>query len=338
VRGVIAQWRKLSGGSAVKDEQRRTLAACSGGADSTALVLALRAASTNVVVGHVVHDMRSPEESLADRDMVRALAAALGLTFVEAAISAREQRGNMEAQCRMLRYRALETMAEANGCPLVATGHHGDDQLETMLMRLMRGAGVRGLAGIAGSRTLGDGEVILVRPMLGVSHGDAIRICTIAGQGWCEDVTNTGKGRMRGAIRHEIVPRLKAVCPKILDHAAASSRLLADTGDVVRGLARRIVSGADWECDEEHEHDEIILVRAELRLQPAPVLGEVLLLARASLLGSAGASRLKGEEINKAIACIRSDSTDPKKLLIAGMKVEVTAHEVRAGHASNSPG
>jgi len=82
VRRIVRAWRALTGGRGVRDVDRRTLIACSGGVDSSALVLALATATEHLVVAHVVHDMRGAEDALADRDAARVLAERVGLGFV----------------------------------------------------------------------------------------------------------------------------------------------------------------------------------------------------------------------------------------------------------------
>jgi tRNA(Ile)-lysidine synthase len=163
VRTVSRAWRELTGGlTRGRDSQRRTLIACSGGADSSGLAIALASAVSKprmqFVVAHVVHDMRAEDEALADRDATKGLAARLGLEFVESRVRLRGLSGNAEAVARRLRYAALKQLAEDHGCGFIATAHQADDQLETMLMKLIRGAGPRGLAGVAPSRDACEGR------------------------------------------------------------------------------------------------------------------------------------------------------------------------------------
>ncbi len=210
-RAVLRRWRELTGGSGTRDPDRRTLVACSGGADSTALVLAL--ADSQPLVGHVVHDLRDRAETSAERDRVASLAAGLGLGFIETAVAVRALPGNAEANARRARYRALEALASRAGCPFVATAHHAGDQLETMLMAMLRGAGIGGLAGMPASRALGRRGVLLVRPMLGIGRADAERLCTLAGVGWATDPTNADISRFRAALRHGPLRALEAMRP-----------------------------------------------------------------------------------------------------------------------------
>ena len=125
----------------------RVLLAASGGPDSTGLVIVMAALAERfgceLVVAHVHHGLRGAAADL-DQAAVRDLAQGLGLPFVSAAANVPDG-GNLEARARDLRYAALHDMATANGCSAIATGHTRDDQAETFLLRLLRGAGATGL-------------------------------------------------------------------------------------------------------------------------------------------------------------------------------------------------
>jgi 2-haloacid dehalogenase len=116
-------------------------------------------------------------------------------------------------------------MAQAHGCRYIATAHHADDQLETVLMRLIRGAGPRGMGGIRAVRSLGqegpEGRgVRVVRPMLGMSRDEAVRICTDAEWVWREDASNRDESFLRNAIRARVIPEIKAIRPDAAERAA----------------------------------------------------------------------------------------------------------------------
>lgn len=149
----------------------RVLAAVSGGADSVALAALLVAARAHglpleVVVGHVDHGWRGPEEAAADRAVVEALARACGATV--ACAGPPEDVRRTEDAARRFRYAALERMAREARCVAVATGHHRRDQAETFLLRLRRGSGPAGLAGIPARRPIGTTGLVVVRPLLDV--------------------------------------------------------------------------------------------------------------------------------------------------------------------------
>ena len=154
-RRIVRSWRELTGGSDVRDADRPTLLAVSGGADSSALGFALAGRPGVRAIGHVVHDLRPATETEADRVSVEHLGEQLGLPVHVERVSV--PRGNAEGNARTVRYEAVKHLAVASGCRYVASAHHADDVLETMLAHLIRGTGPRGLRGPAPQRRLGDG-------------------------------------------------------------------------------------------------------------------------------------------------------------------------------------
>ncbi|MCK6476474.1 MAG: tRNA lysidine(34) synthetase TilS [Phycisphaerales bacterium] len=307
---ITAAWRRLSRGRSAGDHERRTLVACSGGADSAALLIVLAQAAPPgaVIAAHVVHDMRSLEQARRDADAVRALADRLGITYLERQIAARPVGGNLEAASRRLRYAALAEMARAADAPYVATAHHADDQLETMLMRLVRGAGPGGLAGIAARRRIDrrDPPVWVIRPLLGVRRADTERICRDAGVEWAEDATNADVGRVRSALRHRVLPVLAELHADAALRAAGSAELsrlawraIAREADTLLSRADSSGSGVRWN-------------RADLRSAPVIVASEAL--RRAILAASA---RLAGDRITQrsllaAVRAIRDPSGEKR--------------------------
>lgn len=296
---VIRRWRVLSGGSRVRDPERRTLIACSGGADSSALALCLAAATSHLVIAHVLHDLRPDHEARADLESARALAAGLAIPFASASVTCKSQRGNVEAVARRERYAALVAMAREHACPFIATAHHADDQLETLLMRLVRGAGPRGLAGIAPKRRLAPG-VTLIRPMLEVTRVEAEAICGGAGVVWAEDATNADRSRLRAALRHDVIPGLRAIAPSIARTAGrVASVQRAIAGELARAaaglLARSRVDARD-DC----------LSRESLAAAPGPVLEAALREIITRVARSPDA--LSARSMARLIAAVRSRS------------------------------
>lgn len=333
VRRVVASWRALTGGAMVRDSARKTLIACSGGADSMALVVALGSASGEVVVGHVVHDMRARTEAEASRDAAAALARRLGMRFEVAEIRAKGT-GNYEANARRERYAALAAMARATGCAFVATGHHAEDQLETVLMRLLRGAGPRGLGGLARKRRLGgDGAsvdntpLMLIRPMLSIGRDDARRICAATETTWHEDHTNTDTASFRNALRHRVLPILNELAPKGAHAAVAAADLLRQAAALVEMRAREVLARADRAT----RLGELSLSweRLAIHREEAIVLGEVVRLAADELgVGSIGADARNGRGVGAVVAAIRDASTEPREFVVGGLALSVDAHDV----------
>lgn len=228
VHAILSRWRRLTGGRAVRDPDRRTLIACSGGADSSALVLALAHSPASIVVAHIVHDMRSAPEAAQCLASAQSLAQSLSLPFVSAEISAKSQGINYEAAARNLRYEALAKLAQQSGCRYIATGHHAEDQLETLLLRLMRGAGPQGLAAIRAKRTLANGLTV-IRPMLAISRADAQALCREARWQWSDDATNADLSHARAALRAKVLPGLLELAPSAAKRAAETAHLASLT-------------------------------------------------------------------------------------------------------------
>ena len=160
----------------------------------------------------VMISARGTQETLRQqmRAFVQQLAVDLGLPCVQCCLRVREavQGGEgLEAAARRLRYGFLREVAESRGARLIAVAHTADDQVETVLHRLLRGTGLAGLAGMPAVRMLVEGMVV-VRPMLAVLRWSPGRIFQSIGQAWQEDATNSDTRYTRNLLRHELLPRL----------------------------------------------------------------------------------------------------------------------------------
>ncbi|MBI1320633.1 MAG: tRNA lysidine(34) synthetase TilS [Candidatus Hydrogenedens sp.] len=226
VRATIASHEMLSAGEPV-------LVACSGGADSVGLLHALVALGYSVQAAHFNHQTRAGGSD-ADEAFVRDLCAALGVPLhvdtADVGAEARTCGESFEVCARRLRYAFLERCAVEIGCAVIATGHHADDQAETVLFRLLRGTGVSGLAGIPPVRLLGDCRV--VRPLLDCHRADIESWLKAQGHAWQEDESNADPRFLRNRIRHRLLPLLRAEYNPAIDAAlirlAEQSRLETD--------------------------------------------------------------------------------------------------------------
>lgn len=295
VHAVASAWRRLTGGKTVRDADRRTLIACSGGADSSALVLALAHQSANIVVAHVVHDMRPAPESERCLASARTLAESLGLTFASADVTAKPLGGNYEASAREARYAALENLAKKHGCRFIATAHHAEDQLETILLRLLRGAGPKGFAAIRTRRKLPGGTVV-VRPMLALSREHAQTLCRESGWQWSEDATNADLTHRRSALRATVLPPLLAIDPHASRKAADIARLALLNSDHLDRAASSLETAAAtdrqgaFDRDKLRSADGIVLLTWLRKLDPQSPLRTLESIARA-IRSSSGEQR-----------------------------------------------
>ena len=195
----------------------RVLAAVSGGADSVCLAHYLsRLAAGKKIAATVVHFHHGLRGKAADRDanFVRSLSAKLGLPFLMEALPVREtaagERRSLEDAGRKLRYRALERIARKLGCGAVATGHHLDDQVETVLLHLLRGKSAKGLGGIAPVRPLKKGSRIrLIRPLLALTRDEILTYCGSYRLRYRTDASNRDEAHTRNWLRRRVLPLLE---------------------------------------------------------------------------------------------------------------------------------
>lgn len=334
VRSIRSSWRSLTGGPGVRDTDRPTLIACSGGADSAALVLALATVPVPPVIAHIVHDLRPEAQAVADRDHTRRLAESLNLRFIEGRLSVRDSsEPNAEAAARELRYGILDRMATELGTRWIATGHHADDQAETVLMRLLRGCGPSGLVGVHPSRPEGQSDVI--RPMLRETRPDCERLCDEAGYIWCRDDTNDDGALLRVAIRQRVTPVLEALAPgataRIASTAALQHELLTVLDDAVDNLETLALIPSE---PGGVESPRVTLHRAVLADARPAVLGSLL----QRLAGTAGRDRRGRVAIDSVVRAVCDGANEPREFNQGGARVQVLEDRVCVEPAASSEG
>lgn len=216
----------------------RILCAVSGGADSMCLLHLLHSGGRDVVAAHFEHGIRG-EESLGDAAFVENWCRERGIPCVtghgDVPGYAREKGMSLEEAARVLRYRFLEETAEEQGCDYIATAHNGDDQVETVLLNLTRGAGALGLSGIPPRR----GKII--RPLLGVSRKEIEDYLEENAVPHVEDSSNQSDDYSRNRIRHRVTPVLRELNPGLNEAVGRTARLLAQDEDCLGGLAQDFI-------------------------------------------------------------------------------------------------
>ena len=202
--------------------------AVSGGADSTALAVVLAGMQQQLgfraIVLHVDHGLRP--DSAADARFVKRLARELGLPFHGTRVQVVRARGeSLEMAARRERLAFFARMVRRLKLDAIATGHHADDVAETFLMRLARGSGAAGLAGL--KRISHVNGITFIRPLLDLRDAelrDFLRRRNIA---WREDATNTDTSILRNKVRHVVLPWLKAnFDPRLTEHICKSAAIL----------------------------------------------------------------------------------------------------------------
>ncbi len=330
--------------------------AVSGGADSVALLLlaALLAGRTGwqLRVLHVDHGLREASES--DAAWVRALAGGLGLPCEVHRAALGGLAAGIEEAARAARYRWFNSVLADGGLDAVATGHTLDDQAETVLARLLRGAWTGGLGGIypvvraadlPGPQSAG----VVVRPLLCTPREELRAWLRGQGQGWREDETNADPRFTRNRIRAELLPALAAYNPQVPEQLAQMSELArgdesywqAEVARLLPALVLpgRAVRGGGRASSTVPGEGSLAIEAARLQAF-APALQRRLLRAAAAELGSA----LDFAETARVLALLDgpAGSAPRREQLTAELRAERTARELRfvrapAGSQASQP-
>lgn len=200
----------------------RVLVAVSGGPDSMALLhvmATLRDRVGHELVAHGVdHGLR--EEAAAELDLAEGLARSLDVPF-DRSVLAVAPGGNLQARAREARLAALDDAASRASCAFVATAHHADDRAETVLLRLLRGAGPRGLA------VLPPREAHRIRPFVRAPKAAIVAHVERHGLPFATDPSNASPRFLRVRVRRELMPLLVELSPSIVEHLCALADQLA---------------------------------------------------------------------------------------------------------------
>jgi len=316
-RSAIHRHAMLAGGETV-------VVAVSGGADSVALLHVLTRLADELRlrlhVLHVDHGLRP--DSSGDAEFVRGLGARLGVPVdVERVTVAGE--ASLEAAARAARYAALEAHADRLGAQRIAVAHTADDQAETVLMRMLGGAGVRGLAGIPAVR----GRII--RPLLDVRRSDVVAALHAAGLPWRDDPSNRDPKFLRNRLRHDVLPVLGAsYSPDVVTALNRVSELCRETVDAIERVARR-------ELDRlaSFEDAAIVLPHAAVAELPRQLAAELLRQA-ADRLGAHAPLRAWA---HRGLARVLASPPPRRPFRLGGVIVEVSSGRLRLGRETPRP-
>jgi tRNA(Ile)-lysidine synthase len=309
VRRTIKKYSLLS-------PEDRVLVAVSGGPDSVCLLSALHALAgaldLTLHVAHLDHMFRG-EESANEARFVARLAEKLGIpsTIEKLDVPAfcRARGVSPQAGARETRYAFLSEVARATGASRIATGHTATDQAETFLMRILRGAGVSGLAAIPPKRD------DVIRPLLEVTREEVLDYLRSNDLPFMSDSSNAKPLYTRNRIRMDVLPVLKRFNPRIIKALASAASLLRDEDEAMEthsaALASEILS---------REKDAVVLRKTEFNaLQPA--LRRRLFRKTAALAG-ADPSGLSSVQIDEALAFMTEARTGRTMLLPRGLTIE----------------
>jgi tRNA(Ile)-lysidine synthase len=251
----------------------RVLVGVSGGSDSVALaraLLELAPTSDFAVVGLAHYNHRLRDTAARDESFCRDLAGSLGLPIVveagDVALHAATERLSVEDAARRLRYDFLHQAAASLSATGIGVGHTLDDQAETVLLKLVRGAGPSGLGGVYPKKG------IVIRPLLEASRADLRAWLASLGQPWMDDETNADVSNPRNRIRHRVLPELDAA------YGANTRPALARAAGVAREDGQWLDELAEsrYRALVTNGQDCLQIDAASLLAEPLPLLRRVL--------------------------------------------------------------
>lgn len=296
----------------------------SGGADSVALLDALHRTlpprrRPRLVAAHLDHGLRPGSGE--DARFCKALCERLGIPFrlgrADVAATARSAGDGLESAARDERYAFLRRVARDEAARMIAVAHTRDDQAETLLLHLLRGAGSHGLSGMRHSS--GD----LLRPLLGVSRSQVLEYLEEHGLSWREDPSNADPAFTRNRVRHELLPWLEArFNPRLREALAGTAALLADEDEHLETEAEALLAAA------RPDGDGWSLERARLREAPRAVARRAL----RKLVARAGAPAPRRVQVERLLRLACEPSSSGRRLpLTGGREARIRFDAVQVG-------
>jgi len=238
---VLARFSRTVHVRCLADPGAPLLVAVSGGADSVSLLYLLleaRGGPGELTVVHLDHGLRG-EAARADARWVRGLSRSLGVGFLggrrDVRGICRREKLSVETAARRARLDFFRDAARKTGVDTVALGHHLDDQAETVLMRLLRGSGPGGLAGMLPRRSMGG--LVLIRPLLEFRRDELERFLREKGVSWRTDASNRDRRFLRNRVRLDLLPLLtEGYSPRLPELLGNLARCEAERETFISGL------------------------------------------------------------------------------------------------------
>ena len=265
------------------DGVSRLLVGCSGGGDSTALVDILIGVAPHfgfdLAVAHLHHGWRGAEAD-ADLERVRRQAEDHGAPFFAEQVDLREAAGSPEEAARGARLRFFESVSADWNADAVALGHTADDQLETVVLNLVRGTGRRGLGGMRPRARVGD--LVLVRPLLGCRRHELRDYARARALQWSDDSSNQDISLSRNRLRLRLLGELQQIHPAAVGNVARAATLLREEEEWLDVVA---ADAFDAIVDVEEHPGGVALRQAGLGALPRPLQRRVVRRAIAAIRG-----------------------------------------------------
>ena len=237
---------------ASSEKNSTVLLALAGGADSSALLHLLNEdAQRNGFVLHAAHfnhQIRG-EEAKRDAEFCRRACDKLNIPFhlgtADIPALAKESGNGIEAEAREQRYAFFERIMKENGIQILVTAHHAEDQIESIMLHILRGSGIAGAVGMREVRELSNG-LLLVRPILRAEKQDILDYCEQNNIKFVTDSTNEDTNYLRNAIRADITPRMRELQPKLCEVFSRFAESAREADDYISTHAREFVEN---ECE-----------------------------------------------------------------------------------------
>lgn len=201
-------------------DNKKIIVAVSGGADSMVLAALLHDLQVNIAIAHCNFGLRGAESD-GDEAMVRKWAEEKSIPFYVQKFETRklldEKGGNLQETARDLRYQWFETLRQQTGFDLIATAHHKQDSVETMLINFFKGTGIAGMHGILPQQNK------IIRPLLPFTKEELLQTAKENNIPWREDSSNLKEDYTRNAIRHQLFPVIEKIFPQVLDNLSGNT-------------------------------------------------------------------------------------------------------------------
>ncbi|HXR98003.1 MAG TPA: tRNA lysidine(34) synthetase TilS [Terriglobales bacterium] len=310
----------------------RIAVAVSGGSDSLALLLLLHSLRETegwqLTVAHYDHGWRA--DSSADAHWVEALASRLSLPFVLGRAEAPSAGADREQAARRGRYTFLDGLVAAGKATRVATGHTADDQAETVLMRVLRGSGTRGLAGILPARGFDrdSGVTSLVRPLLCATRAELRNWLEHRNEVWREDATNLDTAFGRTRMRHQIIPALLKEQPELVARLGSLAEVARAEEEFWQATVAPILANM-WHLS---SAGSLVADRAAVRKLPLALSRRLLRAAvekvQGDLLGVDFAA------LERVVGGMRDAGRHPRRMPLGRLECKLTSQKIEIGAAS----
>ena len=295
----------------------KILLAVSGGADSVVLLYIFKKLYPNAIhIAHINHQLRG-SDSLKDENYVKRLAKELNLPItvesVDVKTYAKENKLSIETAARSLRLEALCRIADKENYRFIATAHHKNDNAETVIHRMLRGTGFKGLAGIR-PKTIINGKTF-IRPLLCLGRVELEDYLKNQRINWQSDHTNLDCRFTRNRIRHKILPYLEKETP----NSAELVFSLSQHCGILAANIERFAKAAAKSCILSGENSQVTFDLNKFLSQPQPIQVELIQIALARL--NSGLQKYTSEHYKKIIDFAKSSS--PGKTLNVPEKIKI---------------